>query len=93
MPAPTNWLKATHDASMPASTTSRSIGPVPSPTVQTRVSPGAQPRGMIAKNSPSDPAVPPLKPARAHGSGARGDPPQPAAPSAAAASTQANART
>jgi hypothetical protein len=86
-------LKATHDASMPASMTSRSIGPVPSATVQTRVSLGAQPRGMIAKNSPSDPVVPPLKPARAHASGARDDPPQPAAASAAPASTQASART
>jgi hypothetical protein len=93
MPEPTNWLNATHEASMPASITSRSIGPVPSPTVHTRVSPGAQPRGMIAKNSPSEPVVPPLKPALAHGSGARADPPQPAPASPATTSTAASART
>jgi hypothetical protein len=86
-------LKATHEASMPASITSRSIGPVPSATVHTRVCMGAHPRGMIAKNSPSEPVVPPLKPALAHGSGARDDPPQPAAASAAATSTAASART
>jgi hypothetical protein len=78
---------------MPASMTSRSIGPVPSATVHMRVSPGAQPRGMIAKNSPSEPAVPPLKPALAHGSAARDDPPQPAAASPASTSTAASTRT
>ena len=93
MPEPTNWLKATHDASMPASMTSRSIGPVPSATVHTRVSSGAQPRGMIAKNSPSEPVVPPLKPALRHGSGASAELPQPVAQSAVAASAHASART
>lgn len=93
MPEPTNWLKATHDASMPASITSRSIGPVPSATVHTRVSPVAQPRGMMAKNSPSAPVVPPLKPALSQASGASDEPPQAAAPSAAAASAHATART
>jgi hypothetical protein len=48
---------------------------------------------MMAKNSPSEPVVPPLKPALAHGSAAREDPPQPAATSAALTSTAASART